>query len=106
MSNELMSNASILYCVIIYVIFVSVSSLGISGVRSCSKTTKTSNLHPDLMQRRALHQLKRSRVDLAVVKVDLLIELHLFPLCNLRSKDTEKKREEHQQVLLLTGVEA
>lgn len=43
------------------------------------------------MERRALHQLERSRVDLAVVEVDLLVELHLFPLCNLQN-NTEERR--------------
>lgn len=45
------------------------------------------------MQRGALHQLEGGGVDLAVVKVDLLVQLHLFPLCNLQKKRTQRRRE-------------
>lgn len=60
--------------------------------------TEASNLQPDLVQRRVLHQLKRSRVDLAVAEVDLLVELHLFPLCNLQSKPGERRTNEERVI--------
>lgn len=48
-------------------------------------------LQSDLMQRRALHQLERGGVNLAVVEVDLLIKLHLLPLCNLHNTQRRRK---------------
>lgn len=47
-------------------------------------------LQSDLVQRRALHQLEWGGVDLAVVEVDLLIKLHLLPLCNLKKTKNKK----------------
>lgn len=49
------------------------------------------HLQSDLVQRRALHQLEWGGVDLAVVEVDLLIKLHLLPLCNLKKTKTKKQ---------------
>lgn len=45
------------------------------------------------MQGCALHQLEWGRVDLAVVEVDLLIKLHLLPLCNLQEQKNKTKKK-------------
>lgn len=47
----------------------------------------------DLVQRGALHQLEGGGVDLAVVEVDLLVELHLLPLCDLQNRQRRGLRD-------------
>lgn len=49
------------------------------------------------MQGCALHQLEWGRVDLAVVEVDLLIKLHLLPLCNLQEQKNKTKKENTEE---------
>lgn len=50
------------------------------------------------MQRCTLHQLEWGRVYLAVVEVDLLIKLHLFPLSNLPKNKTKQIKTEKDGV--------
>lgn len=49
------------------------------------------------MQRCALHQLEWGGVYLAVVEVDLLIKLHLFPLSNLSKKKPKNKTNKDRE---------